>query len=416
MKGIGIESLPYLIGAVLFLLLAVKLVTQASPFETGKANVVLAILCLVFFMIEVDEFIMVNGIKIAHYWVFESIQNAAHLLLGPLSYLYLTAMSARHKLKHFSFIHLWAFGLGLILMAVPFNEIVTLRLFVILYLSSLLPYVYACYRGLKKFDSDAKRHFSNLTNHNLNGLKVWVYMMLFISAYVLLSPVYQWLFERQHSPLDIQYLLALFAAYLLVSSDFTVQKSLSDLPYLVDLSSDFVAKETLNEDITATAVRCSSAKNQMVLGARLASSPSDDPLMQQNKQSSLDDAYDDVMDENQLTFNALDNVVKTSKLYLKNGLSLADLAQVSGYSSNQVSALINQGNDACFYDYVNRYRIDEAKLILVHSPSKAIIDVAMASGFNSKSAFYKAFAKQGIGTPSEFRRQQIKRSLTGQKG
>lgn len=79
---------------------------------------------------------------------------------------------------------------------------------------------------------------------------------------------------------------------------------------------------------------------------------------------------------------------------------------MTGYSNNQISAAINKGYGQCFYDYVNDYRIESAKKQLVASPSKAIVDIAMASGFNSKSAFYTAFSKQGIGTPSRYRQEQ----------
>lgn len=62
-NGIGIATLPYIMGGALFLLLSVKLVTQTAPTVTRKANLLLALLCFVFAMIEMDEFVGANQLS-----------------------------------------------------------------------------------------------------------------------------------------------------------------------------------------------------------------------------------------------------------------------------------------------------------------------------------------------------------------
>jgi AraC-like DNA-binding protein len=60
-----------------------------------------------------------------------------------------------------------------------------------------------------------------------------------------------------------------------------------------------------------------------------------------------------------------------------------------------------------FYEFINNYRIKEAKAILVadKNQEKTISDVFVAVGFNSKSVF-NTFFKKNVGlTPTEYRKK-----------
>jgi AraC-like DNA-binding protein len=58
-----------------------------------------------------------------------------------------------------------------------------------------------------------------------------------------------------------------------------------------------------------------------------------------------------------------------------------------------------------FYEFINNYRIKEAKEILKTDKEQTISDVFLAVGFNSKSVFNTFFKKNTGMTPSEFRKQ-----------
>ena len=90
--------------------------------------------------------------------------------------------------------------------------------------------------------------------------------------------------------------------------------------------------------------------------------------------------------------------------YLDPDLSLERLSRRSGIGSKTLSALINQRHGAHFFDYINRFRIDHAKGLLVDN-GQTITDILYASGFNSKSTFNTAFRKHTGMTPSAFRRE-----------
>ena len=68
--------------------------------------------------------------------------------------------------------------------------------------------------------------------------------------------------------------------------------------------------------------------------------------------------------------------------------------------------MINSKFGQNFYDFVNHYRIEEAKSIMVSNTDdkKTILEILYEVGFNSKSAFNNAFKKNTGKTPSEFKR------------
>ena len=60
-----------------------------------------------------------------------------------------------------------------------------------------------------------------------------------------------------------------------------------------------------------------------------------------------------------------------------------------------------------FFDYINSQRVAEVQRQLSNAVSAtAILDLALAAGFNSKSTFNAAFRKHSGMTPSAWRAQQ----------
>lgn len=74
--------------------------------------------------------------------------------------------------------------------------------------------------------------------------------------------------------------------------------------------------------------------------------------------------------------------------YLEPGLSLSDVARVSGYTRNQISYALNQGLGLTFYQYLNRARI---RHVLASDSATSIVERAKFAGFRSTSTFYSAF-------------------------
>ena len=96
----------------------------------------------------------------------------------------------------------------------------------------------------------------------------------------------------------------------------------------------------------------------------------------------------------------------THKPYLDGGLTLPQLAEQLGLSPNYLSQVINERLEQNFFDFIHRYRIEEAKHRLASPVGERdnIITLALDAGFNSKSAFYTAFKKHTAMTPSQYKK------------
>lgn len=85
-------------------------------------------------------------------------------------------------------------------------------------------------------------------------------------------------------------------------------------------------------------------------------------------------------------------------------LTLPRLALKTGTTANTLSAVLNQHLGINFFDFVNGYRVDDAARLLLDTPDRTILDIAMEVGFNSKSTFNAAFKKHTGTTPSAWRK------------
>jgi AraC-like DNA-binding protein len=88
-------------------------------------------------------------------------------------------------------------------------------------------------------------------------------------------------------------------------------------------------------------------------------------------------------------------------------LTLSELASALDVNSHHLSQIINSEFGKSFACYVNEYRVQSACQRLANEKNSAsILDIAMESGFSSKSSFNAAFKKFTGLTPSEFRRER----------
>lgn len=100
----------------------------------------------------------------------------------------------------------------------------------------------------------------------------------------------------------------------------------------------------------------------------------------------------------------LEHVMQTKRPYLNPTLSMTELAQMADIPVHQLSRLINESFDKNFFDYINSYRIEEFKQRILKGEHQqhTILSIAFEAGFNSKTAFNRAFKKHTGMTPREF--------------
>ena len=99
-------------------------------------------------------------------------------------------------------------------------------------------------------------------------------------------------------------------------------------------------------------------------------------------------------------------LMEHEKPFRDGNLTVKALAEKLGLPAAQLSALINERLAENFVDFVNRYRIQEAKRLLLDGSKRhySVVAIGDEVGFNSKSAFNAAFRKYTGSTPSDFRK------------
>ncbi|MEQ2353077.1 helix-turn-helix domain-containing protein [Pseudoalteromonas piscicida] len=346
------KTLPLFIASILYILLAVRLMRlRYAQLDDEHTSGHLIGLFVVLATLLADEFFVQNKLLTEGQGYWALLITSLNLVLGPLTYLYASALCKRFSwskvVLHLSPIMMF-FILSICAQKI-YPELQQDRLFLtffsLLFLGSLLPYLMFTFALLKEYVDSIKAYFSSVQRHDVSWFKWWLYLITAMAILVCTSPFMPPLFW-----LDTHWLLFIFALLLSTKVDFIAPSAIAPLDTQVT-----VEKEALKGI--------------------------------------------------EKVFTKIDSEVKKQKLYLRNGLTLNELANACVMTTHQVSQAINLIYHSNFYDYMNNLRIEESKRLLLRSPAQQVTTIAYESGFNSKSCFYSIF-KQRVGcTPTEYRKK-----------
>ncbi len=100
--------------------------------------------------------------------------------------------------------------------------------------------------------------------------------------------------------------------------------------------------------------------------------------------------------------------MEVQQLYLKHTLNIEEFAKQVGIHYREVSVIINKHFDTNFFEFVNSYRVNKAKDMLVDPKfsDTTILDILLESGFNSKSSFHRFFKRYTGMSAADYRKQQ----------
>lgn len=106
----------------------------------------------------------------------------------------------------------------------------------------------------------------------------------------------------------------------------------------------------------------------------------------------------------------LENLMHEKKPYLEDTLDLKTLAIHLKTHPKNLSQAINENFNRNFFDYINTFRVEEAKSMLVHKNYKdyKIYEIMYEVGFNSRSSFNSAFKKVTGLTAKQYRDRNYK--------
>ncbi|MBC8045841.1 MAG: AraC family transcriptional regulator [Fimbriimonadaceae bacterium] len=104
-------------------------------------------------------------------------------------------------------------------------------------------------------------------------------------------------------------------------------------------------------------------------------------------------------------------LMKNEKPFLDSALKIQDLAASLKVSTHHLSQIINDMLGLKYSDFINTYRIEEAKKLLSDPAYDAkILSIAFDVGYNNKATFNTAFKKNTGMSPSEYRLQVSKKA------
>jgi AraC-like DNA-binding protein len=106
------------------------------------------------------------------------------------------------------------------------------------------------------------------------------------------------------------------------------------------------------------------------------------------------------------------SVMESGKLFLNPRLTMDEFSEHVQLAPRMVSTVINRCLNQNFQEFVNRYRVEEAKRILAEPENRQlpVLDVAIMAGFNSKATFNRFFHKFSGLTPSQYREKYLQPS------
>jgi AraC-like DNA-binding protein len=107
--------------------------------------------------------------------------------------------------------------------------------------------------------------------------------------------------------------------------------------------------------------------------------------------------------------NRLSELMSIDRLYRDYELGIEHVADKLSISTHQLSRFLNEKMNMEFRNYINSFRVDEAKKLLSTDPEHSIMSICFHVGFSSKSAFNSAFKKFTGMTPTDFRTKNLSR-------
>lgn len=97
------------------------------------------------------------------------------------------------------------------------------------------------------------------------------------------------------------------------------------------------------------------------------------------------------------------HLMDEKQLYLQQGLKVSDIASALGINSRYISDCVKAVRGCSLTQFVNEYRVEHAKRLLLERPEMKISTVAIESGFTNDKAMTRYFKEQTGMTPTEWK-------------
>ena len=335
-----------------------------------------------------EEWLAQQQLNLAGNLLLAFVSNSAYLY-GPLLYLfvyYLTTDTRRFKSVHI--LHFLIFGIAFITrVAMILQQGIAIKeedgmgeliAFELLVIQILLYNIYAIKR-LDRYQHSILQTWSNIDQKDLS----WLRRLLF-----LITGIYGFSFLLTH--------LLLFGIddvtpyYILVQVSITV--SIYIMSYMVLFRSSLFIPE----------IRRAIGNSVIVDENEI-----EEPELLRYRKSGLKP------EQARKYLEKLQCLMDKEKPFKNPDLTIYTLAQQLGISRNHLTQVLNEELKLSFFEFINGYRIEEAKSLLLH-PDFAHLNlpgIAVEAGYRSKTTFFTNFRKITGHTPQEWVRLQKENGL-----
>jgi AraC-like DNA-binding protein len=107
-------------------------------------------------------------------------------------------------------------------------------------------------------------------------------------------------------------------------------------------------------------------------------------------------------EEDEKLMQQLRLLMENEKPYLKSDFRVTDAARLLNVNRSRLSACINAKTGDTFNQYINSFRVEYAKQLLISQPGIKMATVCAESGFNNETSFFRAFKAHTGKTPREW--------------
>ncbi len=111
------------------------------------------------------------------------------------------------------------------------------------------------------------------------------------------------------------------------------------------------------------------------------------------------------------TVQRLMYIMNEEKAFADEEISLSQLADELDIRPQQLSQILNEKLNKNFSGFVNEFRIEEAKKMLLEEPNRSILSIGIAVGFNSATSFNLAFSRYEGCSPGTYRKNNLKQPI-----
>ncbi|MEM9596512.1 MAG: AraC family transcriptional regulator [Acidobacteriota bacterium] len=269
--------------------------------------------------------------------------------------------------------------------------------------------------ALRTYVRRYQANFSSLDSLRLQFLKAFIGFTGAVHvAYIgmaLFSSLFSWHFPV--TPLETLLLTGLIylVLYYLVRRPqiFWLPAETPELPLPTTIDSRAPEPPAANPDTEAPSTRSARSTNEAAVTATAASTDPQTSAADRQKyaRQSLD------AETRRAHLERIQTFMDDERPYLDGDLALADLARAVEIPKHHLSMAINIELRQNFFQFVNDYRVSEARRLLA-DPSLAdetVLNIAYRAGFQSKAAFNKVFKKTTGQTPGQYRTDAAKGAL-----